>query len=73
MPQPYERIKTKRKEIIINNLIGGIAWSVGATIGLSLVVAVITVVLKKVSLVPVVGSFVAQVAAFVAKNSHTFK
>jgi hypothetical protein len=69
----YEQIKTSRKQIFINNFIGGIAWAVGATIGLALIVAVLTLILKNVDLIPVVGDFVAKIIQFIiSKNPNLF-
>jgi hypothetical protein len=69
----YEQIKISRKQIFINNFIGGIAWALGATIGLALIVAVLTLILKNVNLIPVVGDFVAKIIQFIiSKNPNLF-
>jgi hypothetical protein len=66
-PQPYERASFKlgMNEIIFNNFIGGVAWALGATIGLSIIITFLTLISKQVNLIPVVGSFVSQVVNFV--------
>jgi hypothetical protein len=74
--QPFEKAGTKLSlfEIISSNFIGGIAWALGATIGLSLIFALLGLVAKNVNLVPIVGSFVSQVLNFVmANNPHLQK
>jgi Na+-translocating ferredoxin:NAD+ oxidoreductase RnfA subunit len=64
--QPYERSsKLSRNEIIFNNFLGGIAWALGATIGLSLIFIILGHLAKEVNLVPVVGSFVSQVINYI--------
>lgn len=70
--QPYERAsKLSKKEMVFNNFIGGIAWGLGATIGLSLVIALLTLLAKSFDLVPVVGSFVSDILNFVlTKNPN---
>ncbi|MGH7202870.1 MAG: DUF5665 domain-containing protein [Candidatus Levyibacteriota bacterium] len=69
-PQPYERTsKLSRKEIIVNNFLGGIAWALGATIGLSLIFTILGLIAKNVNLVPVVGSFVSEIINFVMAHN----
>jgi len=68
--QPYENSsKLSRKEIIINNFFGGIAWALGATIGLSFIFTLLGILAKNVNIVPFVGSFVSQVINFVLANN----
>jgi hypothetical protein len=67
--EKYEQQNGSRKKIFINNFIGGIAWAFGVTVGLSLVVAILTPILKHVNLIPSVGSFVANVMQFVADKN----
>jgi hypothetical protein len=67
----YERTKGSRIQIFINNFIGGIAWALGATVGLALIVGVLTLILKNVNLIPVVGSFIADTIKFIiTKNPN---
>jgi hypothetical protein len=64
-----ERVTGSRKKIFINNFIGGLAWAFGVTVGLSLVVAILTPILKHVNLIPSVGNFVANVMQFVVDRN----
>lgn len=67
----YERVDKKRKTIFIDNFIGGIAWALGATVGLSILVAVLTIILKNSNVIPYVGNFVAGIIQFViTKNPN---
>ena len=67
----YERVDKKRKTIFIDNFIGGIAWALGATVGLSIIVAVLTIILKNSNVIPYVGNFVAGIIQFViTKNPN---
>jgi len=69
--EKYEQVKTTRIQIFFNNFIGGIAWALGATVGLALIVGLLTLILKNASLVPYIGSFVADVVKFViSKNPN---
>lgn len=72
--QRYEKVTMGKKQIFINNLIGGIAWGLGATVGLSIVLAILTLIAKNINVVPVVGDFVSEVLKFVLqKNPHLLK
>jgi hypothetical protein len=73
--QPYERSsKLRLPEIIFNNFIGGISWGIGATVGVAVFFAILTLIAKNVNLVPVVGSFVSDVINFIlATNPNLHK
>lgn len=67
--QPHEGIYRSKKQIILNNFIGGISWGLGATIGLSLVLTILGIILSKVNLIPIVGDFASQITTFVLQNN----
>jgi len=75
MVQKYEQVvqPLPLKKIIFNNFIGGLAWAVGATIGLSLIITLVTIIVHYVNFVPIVGNFISQVLDFVLKNNHTIQ
>jgi hypothetical protein len=66
-PQPYERssLKLRWYEIIWNNLLGGISWGIGATVGLALFFALLSLIAKNVDFVPIFGSFVSDIIDFI--------
>jgi hypothetical protein len=67
----YEQIHQPRSKIFVNNFIGGIAWAIGATVGLALIIAILTLIVKNVNIIPVVGNFVAKIIQFViSKNPN---
>ena len=67
----YQKVEESKKELIINNFIGGISWALGATVGLAIVVAILGIVVKNINFVPIVGNFVANVLSFViTKNPN---
>ncbi len=63
--EQHENLHKNKKEIIINNFIGGIAWAVGATIGLAIIVAILGLILRNINLVPFVGNFIADIINFI--------
>lgn len=67
--QRHEVLHKNRKEIFVNNFIGGIAWALGATVGLGIIIAILGIVLKNVDLIPFVGNFVAGVIEFIINNN----
>jgi hypothetical protein len=69
-PQPYEKASVlPKKDIIINNFLGGIFWALGATIGLALIFTILAFVAKHINFVPVIGSFVSQIINFVLSHN----
>jgi len=67
--QPYENVHHSRKAIFINNFIGGIAWSFGATLGFSILITLLGFLAGKINIIPFFGTFVADIFDFVVKNS----
>ncbi|KKP80595.1 MAG: hypothetical protein UR81_C0022G0002 [Candidatus Levybacteria bacterium GW2011_GWB1_35_5] len=63
--EQHENLHRNKKEIIINNFIGGIAWAVGATVGLAIIVAILGLILQNINLVPFVGNFIADIINFI--------
>lgn len=67
--QPAEKVERSRKQMALNNFIGGISWSIGVFIGGTIVVAILIFIFSKVDLIPVIGSFVSQVTKNVLQNN----
>ncbi len=67
--EPIEHINRPLKKMLMNNFLGGIAWGFGATIGLSIVLAILTIILNQINLVPIVGGFLTEVLQFMAQNN----
>lgn len=67
--QKYEQIYNKRSTIFVNNFIGGIAWGLGATFGVSILIAILGFVASQANLVPIVGSFVSDIINFVLQDN----
>ena len=65
----YEKVTRSIKQIMFNNFLGGIAWAVGATIGLSFIIALLTILSKHINLIPYIGNFAAQVTNYVLQNT----
>jgi hypothetical protein len=70
MAEKHELIYRGRKEIFINNLIGGIGWSFGAIIGTALLLGVLGLIAKNINFVPIVGDFVSNVVDYVITTNH---
>lgn len=69
--EKFEQVKRSKKEIFLNNFIGGLAWAMGVTFGLSLLIAFLGYIASQINLVPVVGGFFSEVIKFIlSKNSN---
>ncbi|MGI8419603.1 MAG: DUF5665 domain-containing protein [Candidatus Levyibacteriota bacterium] len=72
--QPYERAsRLSLKEIVINNFLGGIAWALGATVGLALIFSILGIIAKNINVVPFVGSFVSDIISFVLTHNSNLR
>lgn len=59
--QPHEQVYRSKKDILVNNFIGGIAWSLGTLVGASLVIALIGYILSRVDFIPIIGAWITQI------------
>lgn len=66
--QPYEKVERDRKQILVNNFLGGISWGLGATIGLAVVLAVLGFILGKIDFIPIVGDFVSRINEYISQR-----
>lgn len=73
--QPYEHASRPLpvKKILLYNLIGGIAWAFGATIGLTIIVTILTIITKQINFIPAIGSFTSQIVEFVIETNPHLK
>lgn len=60
----------KKRKVLMNNFIGGIAWGMGATVGVSIVLALFAAVANFLDPVPVVGDFISNVYDYVIENNE---
>lgn len=56
--EPFEKVERSKKQIIINNFLGGIAWGLGATIGLTALLAIIGFLVSKIDWMPIIGNVI---------------
>jgi len=73
MSQPFEKSSQNlpMKKILWNNFMGGIAWGFGATVGISIIFAILGLLAKNINFVPIVGTFTSQVIDFVLQNNRS--
>lgn len=65
----YEKVEeTSKRKIIVNNFIGGLFFALGSTVGLAIVIALLTFVLSKVNLIPFIGSYLAELNRFIVTH-----
>ena len=55
--QPYK----SRWKILIDNFLGGLAWSFGTFVGLAILAVAAGYIVSKINLIPIIGTWVAQI------------
>jgi len=60
--EKYNKIYRSLPRMLLNNFLGGIAWSLGTFFGAAVVVGIIVFLLSKINVIPIIGSWVAQIA-----------
>ncbi len=71
--EKHHHVHRSRLEIFINNFTGGIAWGLGASVGVSILITVLGFIASQANLVPFVGTFVSQVIDFVLKHNQSLQ
>lgn len=66
----YDQVKESKKTLIANNLLGGVAWGIGATIGATFLLTLFGFILSKFNTAPFVGEYVSQVSHYVNKAQN---
>lgn len=67
--EKHQRVETtSKKKILVNNFLGGIAWGVGATAGASIAIALFTLFLHQLNLIPFLGNFITDITSIVLTN-----
>ena len=70
----HEFVHSRLHKLLVNNFLGGLAWGLGATVGVAIFFAVIGFIGSQIGIVPFIGSFVADVIQFIAdKNPSLVK
>lgn len=61
-------VDMKKKDIVVGNFLGGLAWGLGSVLGATVVVAILLGLLRTVNFVPFVGGFISGVMQQVEQN-----
>ncbi|OGY27184.1 MAG: hypothetical protein A2864_01495 [Candidatus Woykebacteria bacterium RIFCSPHIGHO2_01_FULL_39_12] len=57
----HTRIHLSTRKMLMNNLLGGIAWGFGTVLGATLIVAIVLFILSKLNTVPFIGDFISRI------------
>jgi hypothetical protein len=57
----YKKVESPLKKIVINNFIGGIAWSFGVLIGTGILFGIIIYFGRRIDFAPLLGKFMANI------------
>ncbi len=57
----YKKVEHPLRKIMVNNFIGGIAWSFGVLIGTGVLFGIIVYFARRIDFVPILGKFLAGV------------
>ena len=55
--QPYK----SRTKILLDNFLGGLAWSIGTFVGFAIITVIIGYFLTRIDLIPLIGKWIAQI------------
>lgn len=58
---PFEPSK---KRLFLNNFLAGLAWGIGTSAGIAIGISLLVLIVSRIDLVPIIGSWLAQVFEF---------
>lgn len=64
MPEDHLRIYKKKRHIMLDNFLGGIAWGLGTVVGISLIAVIAGFLISKIDLIPIIGDWLANVLRY---------
>lgn len=73
MAEKHEHVHRGKKELFLNNFIGGIGWSFGAILGTALLLGLLSLIAKNVDLVPVIGEFVSNIIDYILQTNRNIR
>jgi len=65
VPQIDSRTK---KDIFIQNLIGGIGWGIGSVVGATLIVGVLGTAILRSQNIPIIGKYISEISQVINTN-----
>ena len=68
--EPVERVYRPLHKMVRDNFIGGIAWALGATLGIALIAAILGILVNVLGGVPFIGE---KLADIVSATNHALK
>lgn len=70
--EKYQEVSHKPFRIIfLHNFLGGLAWGLGATVGLSILLAIIGFIFQRIDLVPIAGDFLQKLTLYIEQIEKT--
>jgi hypothetical protein len=73
MATRHDLVNRGKREIFMNNLIGGMAWAFGAIIGTALLLFILGLIAQNVNFIPIVGEFVSGIIDYVINTNQNLK
>lgn len=71
--EPKDKIHRSIKKMLYQNFLGGMAWSLGATTGLAIIIAILTFILGRLGGLPLVGEWLANIVAETSRALETHR
>jgi hypothetical protein len=68
--KPYTIYKS-RKDLFIDNFIGGISWGVGSVLGATVIISIIGIVIAQTRSIPLLGNIVEVITTEIQKQQET--
>lgn len=72
--EPYEKVERSRKDIIVNNFLGGLFWGIGSTVIFVLLTIISGIIISKIDVPKLMSGFLTSTVQSTAKeNPQLFK
>ena len=65
MPEEQHlKIYKKKRHIMLDNFLGGVAWGLGTVVGISIIAVFVGFLISKIDVIPIIGDWLANVLRY---------
>lgn len=70
--EPVKEVYRPLGKMLLDNFLGGVAWGLGVTVGLGVLVAILSLVLSRIDFVPIIGQLLKDLVPYLQPPGNSY-